>query len=208
MQCLQWWKFQTRRLWPHSRRRRPCTKSGSLGHLAGHQDWYPAATIRFITLPGVKCLRKHWIICITRQGAVMKWFVLSIQSSWQSLRCRDIFCLALVSPGCSCCLFHSRTLSTNRCVTPKNITTAHWTLPFDDNKTICHRTCSRKFRGMMPPITQEKKKKEDLLKMHVVISRWLDLSLSLKMTATGMFIFERVLTLYNQTRGFGFAKNK
>ena len=78
MQCLHCLRSHALCLLPHSQRRRLCSKV-SLGRLAGRQ--YQAARNRLRMVRTDIRLPNRRIICIRRQGAEMKRFVLSIRRS-------------------------------------------------------------------------------------------------------------------------------
>ena len=172
MQCLQWRRCQIRCLRPHSPRRRLCTKV-SLGHLAGHQNRHPATRSRFITVRAIMYLPKRRIICILRREAEIKRFILIIRSKWRPSWGVYIFCLPprFLWSGRLCCLIPPRTFPTHPFVTPIILATSHWELTCIDNKTICHKTCSSKFRSKVPPITRENRKKI-VFKTQVLLPKW------------------------------------
>ena len=76
------------------------------------------------------------------------------------------------------------THTTHPCATARILATSHWQLFCVNNKTICCKTCSGKFHGMMPQITRENRKKI-IFKTHVMVNRRSALGFSPKMTASG-----------------------
>ena len=98
--------------------------------------------------------------------------VLLVACSWWSLR----ICLGVVMPV----------------LVPSRLTC----LPFPPR---WHKTCSGTLHGMMPPITSENRQKI-VFKTQVVISRQSSLGSPPKMTASGLLLFGRALTIDTQTR--------
>ena len=90
IQCVHCLRSHTLCFLPHSRRRRLCSK-GSLGHLDGRRDQYPAARSRLRMVWTDIRFPNRRIICIRRRGAEMKRFDLTIRSSWQPSCGMEIF---------------------------------------------------------------------------------------------------------------------
>ena len=150
-QCLHCLRSHILCLLPHSRRRRLCSKV-SLGHLAGHWDQYPAAQSRLRIVRTDIRVPSRQIICIRRQGAEMKRFILTIQSSWRSFRCVEIFIDPPLFVWCGWPVSRLRRmiLLMHPWDTPSILATSCWELPCANTLTIRCSICCGKFCGMIP----------------------------------------------------------
>ena len=151
IQSLHCMRSHTLYLLPHSRWRRLCSKV-NLGHLAGCQDQYLVARscLRMVR-PDIR-LPNRRIIWIRRRGTEMKWFVLTIRSTWQSSRGVEIF----IEPprflwcGWPLSRLRRKILLMHPWDTHSILATSNWELPSPDNLTIRCSICSDKFCGMIP----------------------------------------------------------
>ena len=151
IQCLHYLRSHTLCLLPHSRWCRLSSKV-SQGHLAGRRDQYPAARSLLRMVWTDIRLPNRRIICIHRRGAEMKWFILTIRSSWWSSRGMEIF---IELPRFLWCgrpvsRLHRKILLMHPWDTPGILATSHWELLSEDNLTIRCSICSGKFCGMIP----------------------------------------------------------
>ena len=151
IQCLHCLRSHTLCLLPHSQWRRLCSKV-SLGHVARRRDQYPMARRRLRMVLTDIHLPNRRIICIRRRGAEMKWFVLTIQSSWRSSRGVEIF---IEPPHILWCgrpvsRLRHKTLLMHPWDTPSILATSCWELPSAYNLKIRCSICSGKFCGMIP----------------------------------------------------------
>ena len=114
------------------------TTKVSLGHRAGRRYQYPAARSRLRMVRTDICLPNRWIICIRRQGAEMKRFVLTIRSSWRSSCGVEIF---IEPPRFLWCgrpvpRLRRKILLMHPWDTPSILAISRWELPSAHNLTI------------------------------------------------------------------------
>ena len=151
MQCLHCLRSHTLCLLLYSRRRGLCSKF-TLEHLTGCRDQYLASRSRLRMVHTNTRLPNRWIICIHRRGAKMKRFVLTIKSSWRSLRGDEIFIYPSRFLWCGqpVSRLHRKSLLMHPWEAASILATSRWELPSADKLTIRCSICCGKFCGIIP----------------------------------------------------------